>query len=56
MWIITFGITYYRIIPLLPRHFVGILNKTSGQMEVYDAELFNMQPLFAGRFWKCRLS
>ncbi|XP_012882037.1 PREDICTED: DNA-directed RNA polymerase I subunit RPA49 [Dipodomys ordii] len=30
----------------LCRHFVGILNKTSGQMEVYDAELFNMQPLF----------
>ncbi|XP_066112831.1 DNA-directed RNA polymerase I subunit RPA49 isoform X1 [Saccopteryx bilineata] len=29
------------------RHFVGILNKTSGQMEVYDAEVFNMQPLFA---------
>ncbi|MBV96721.1 DNA-directed RNA polymerase I subunit RPA49, partial [Eschrichtius robustus] len=29
------------------RHFVGILNKTSGQMEVYDAELFNMQPLFS---------
>ncbi|KAK2119992.1 DNA-directed RNA polymerase I subunit RPA49 [Saguinus oedipus] len=33
----------------LCRHFVGILNKTSGQMEVYDAELFNMQPLFSGR-------
>ncbi|GAB1288462.1 DNA-directed RNA polymerase I subunit RPA49 [Apodemus speciosus] len=31
----------------LCRHFVGILNKTSGQMDVYDAELFNMQPLFA---------
>ncbi|XP_004631890.1 DNA-directed RNA polymerase I subunit RPA49 [Octodon degus] len=31
----------------LCRHFVGILSKTSGQMEVYDAELFNMQPLFA---------
>lgn len=31
----------------LCRHFVGILNKTSGQMEVYDAEVFNMQPLFA---------
>lgn len=30
----------------LCRHFVGILNKTSGQMEVYDAEMFNMQPLF----------
>uniref|UniRef100_A0A9L0RB20 RNA polymerase I subunit E n=1 Tax=Equus caballus TaxID=9796 RepID=A0A9L0RB20_HORSE len=29
------------------RHFVGILNKTSGQIEVYDAELFNMQPLFS---------
>ncbi|XP_024902311.1 DNA-directed RNA polymerase I subunit RPA49 [Pteropus alecto] len=35
------------IIPSLFRHFVGILNKTSGQMEVYDAELFNMQPLFS---------
>uniref|UniRef100_A0A8C8YQP8 RNA polymerase I subunit E n=1 Tax=Prolemur simus TaxID=1328070 RepID=A0A8C8YQP8_PROSS len=31
----------------LCRNFVGILNKTSGQMEVYDAELFNMQPLFS---------
>lgn len=26
---------------------MGILNKTSGQMEVYDAQLFNMQPLFS---------
>ncbi|XP_036116979.1 DNA-directed RNA polymerase I subunit RPA49 [Molossus molossus] len=32
---------------ILCRHYVGILNKTSGQMEVYDAELFNMQPLFS---------
>ena len=24
-------------------------------MEVYDAELFNMQPLFSGRFWLWRL-
>uniref|UniRef100_A0A8C8U979 Uncharacterized protein n=1 Tax=Peromyscus maniculatus bairdii TaxID=230844 RepID=A0A8C8U979_PERMB len=31
----------------LCRHFVGILNQTSGQTEVYDAELFTMQPLFA---------
>uniref|UniRef100_A0A8C5L8R7 Polymerase (RNA) I polypeptide E n=1 Tax=Jaculus jaculus TaxID=51337 RepID=A0A8C5L8R7_JACJA len=31
----------------LCRHFVGILNKTSGQMEVYDAEVFSMQPVFA---------
>ncbi|XP_006863186.1 PREDICTED: DNA-directed RNA polymerase I subunit RPA49 [Chrysochloris asiatica] len=31
----------------LCRHFVGILNKTSGQMEVYDAEMFNMHPLFS---------
>ncbi|EHB01820.1 DNA-directed RNA polymerase I subunit RPA49 [Heterocephalus glaber] len=31
----------------LRRHFIGILNKISGQMEVYVAELFNMQPLFA---------
>ncbi|XP_037662537.1 DNA-directed RNA polymerase I subunit RPA49-like [Choloepus didactylus] len=32
---------------ILCRHFVGILNKLSGQVKVYDAELFNMQPLFA---------
>uniref|UniRef100_G3TA66 RNA polymerase I subunit E n=2 Tax=Loxodonta africana TaxID=9785 RepID=G3TA66_LOXAF len=31
----------------LCRHFIGVLNKTSGQMEVYDAELFNMHPLFS---------
>lgn len=31
----------------LCRHFVGILNKTSGQMKVYDAEFFKMQPLFS---------
>ncbi|KAL1776378.1 DNA-directed RNA polymerase I subunit RPA49 [Sigmodon hispidus] len=37
----------------LCRHFVGILNKTSGQMEVYDAELFNMQPLFAEDAIEC---
>ncbi|XP_004874640.1 DNA-directed RNA polymerase I subunit RPA49 isoform X2 [Heterocephalus glaber] len=37
----------------LCRHFVGILNKTSGQMEVYDAELFNMQPLFADESIEC---
>ncbi|XP_053321798.1 DNA-directed RNA polymerase I subunit RPA49 [Spea bombifrons] len=29
----------------LCRYFVGVLNKESGQMEVYDAEYFNMQPL-----------
>ena len=28
---------------------MGVLNKTSGQMEVYDAELFKLQPLFSGR-------
>ncbi|TEA36268.1 hypothetical protein DBR06_SOUSAS18910037, partial [Sousa chinensis] len=31
----------------LCRYFVGILNKISGQMDVYDAELFNMQPLYS---------
>uniref|UniRef100_A0A452RAK8 RNA polymerase I subunit E n=1 Tax=Ursus americanus TaxID=9643 RepID=A0A452RAK8_URSAM len=40
----------------LCRHFVGVLNKTSGQMEVYDAELFNMQPLFSGRAQSGRLT
>ncbi|KFP19031.1 DNA-directed RNA polymerase I subunit RPA49, partial [Egretta garzetta] len=33
----------------LPRYFVGVLDKDSGQMEVYDAEIFNMQPLLSGR-------
>ncbi|XP_037654179.1 DNA-directed RNA polymerase I subunit RPA49 [Choloepus didactylus] len=40
----------------LCRHFVGILNKTSGQMEVYDAELFNMQPLFTDESVESELS
>lgn len=44
------------IVPTLFRHFVGVLNKTSGQMEVYDAELFNMQPLFSGRAQSGRLT
>ncbi|XP_062985154.1 DNA-directed RNA polymerase I subunit RPA49 isoform X2 [Elgaria multicarinata webbii] len=29
----------------LCRYFVGVLDKNSGQMEVYNAELFNMHPL-----------
>uniref|UniRef100_A0A670K7N9 RNA polymerase I subunit E n=1 Tax=Podarcis muralis TaxID=64176 RepID=A0A670K7N9_PODMU len=29
------------------RYFVGVLDKNSGQMEVYNAELFNMQPLIS---------
>ncbi|KAH0628460.1 hypothetical protein JD844_009667 [Phrynosoma platyrhinos] len=29
----------------LCRYFVGVLDKNSGEMEVYNAELFNMQPL-----------
>ncbi|NXX47363.1 RPA49 polymerase, partial [Tricholaema leucomelas] len=33
----------------LPRYFVGVLDKDSGQMEVYNAEIFNMQPLLSGR-------
>ncbi|XP_036598137.1 DNA-directed RNA polymerase I subunit RPA49 [Trichosurus vulpecula] len=31
----------------LCRYFVGVLNNDSGQMEIYDAELFNMQPVFS---------
>ncbi|XP_017594504.1 PREDICTED: DNA-directed RNA polymerase I subunit RPA49, partial [Corvus brachyrhynchos] len=31
----------------LCRYFVGVLDKNSGQMEVYDAEIFNMQPLLS---------
>ncbi|KFQ72514.1 DNA-directed RNA polymerase I subunit RPA49, partial [Phaethon lepturus] len=31
----------------LPRYFVGVLDKDSGQMEVYNAEIFNMQPLLS---------
>ncbi|KAJ7335261.1 hypothetical protein JRQ81_013202 [Phrynocephalus forsythii] len=29
----------------LCRYYVGVLDKNSGEMEVYNAELFNMQPL-----------
>ncbi|NXU21328.1 RPA49 polymerase, partial [Pardalotus punctatus] len=36
----------------LCRYFVGVLDKNSGQMEVYNAEIFNMQPLLSGR--RCR--
>ncbi|NWS28847.1 RPA49 polymerase, partial [Polioptila caerulea] len=32
----------------LCRYFVGVLDKSSGQMEVYNAEIFNMQPLLSG--------
>ncbi|NWW29841.1 RPA49 polymerase, partial [Panurus biarmicus] len=36
----------------LCRYFVGVLDKNSGQMEVYNAEIFNMQPLLSGgRLW-----
>uniref|UniRef100_A0A663NBK5 RNA polymerase I subunit E n=2 Tax=Athene cunicularia TaxID=194338 RepID=A0A663NBK5_ATHCN len=31
----------------LCRYFVGVLDKDSGQMEVYNAEIFNLQPLLA---------
>ncbi|NXI18147.1 RPA49 polymerase, partial [Irena cyanogastra] len=31
----------------LCRYFVGVLDKSSGQMEVYNAEIFNMQPLLS---------
>ncbi|NXJ70782.1 RPA49 polymerase, partial [Rostratula benghalensis] len=33
----------------LCRYFLGVLDKDSGQMEVYNAEIFNMQPLLSGR-------
>ncbi|NXR73774.1 RPA49 polymerase, partial [Pycnonotus jocosus] len=32
----------------LCRYFVGVLDKNSGQMEVYNAEIFNMQPQLSG--------
>ncbi|GCB60242.1 DNA-directed RNA polymerase I subunit RPA49 isoform X1 [Scyliorhinus torazame] len=32
----------------LCKYFVGVLNKTTGKMEVCDAQLFNMQPFFPG--------
>ncbi|NWV26182.1 RPA49 polymerase, partial [Origma solitaria] len=38
----------------LCRYFVGVLDKNSGQMEVYNAEIFNMQPLLSGGM--CRVS
>ncbi|XP_038625631.1 DNA-directed RNA polymerase I subunit RPA49 [Tachyglossus aculeatus] len=28
-------------------YFIGVLNKDSGKMEIFDAELFNMQPMFS---------
>ncbi|XP_051499499.1 DNA-directed RNA polymerase I subunit RPA49 [Apus apus] len=31
----------------LCRYFVGVLDQDSGQMEVYNAEIFNMQPLLS---------
>ncbi|KAF2985308.1 hypothetical protein EK904_011632 [Melospiza melodia maxima] len=31
----------------LCRYFVGVLDKSSGQMDVYNAEMFNMQPLLS---------
>ncbi|KAM6229994.1 DNA-directed RNA polymerase I subunit RPA49 [Porphyrio hochstetteri] len=31
----------------LCRYFVGVLDKDSGQMDVYNAEIFNMQPLLS---------
>ncbi|NWZ83361.1 RPA49 polymerase, partial [Poecile atricapillus] len=41
----------------LCRYFVGVLDKNSGQMEVYNAEIFNMQPLLSGgRCWESQLA
>ncbi|NXT44547.1 RPA49 polymerase, partial [Pelecanoides urinatrix] len=37
----------------LCRYFVGVLDKDSGQIEVYNAEIFNMQPLLSGRKILC---
>ncbi|NXX28209.1 RPA49 polymerase, partial [Nicator chloris] len=40
----------------LCRYFVGVLDKNSGQMEVYNAEIFNMQPLLSGgKCWESEL-
>ncbi|NWI88417.1 RPA49 polymerase, partial [Pitta sordida] len=39
----------------LCRYFVGVLDKDSGQMEVYNAEIFNMQPLLSGGRTLCRV-
>ncbi|NXO10366.1 RPA49 polymerase, partial [Oriolus oriolus] len=40
----------------LCRYFVGVLDKNSGQMDVYNAEIFNMQPLLSGgRCWGLQL-
>ncbi|NXU52053.1 RPA49 polymerase, partial [Turnix velox] len=33
----------------LCRYFLGVLDKDSGEMEVYNAEIFNMQPLLSGK-------
>ncbi|XP_062925191.1 DNA-directed RNA polymerase I subunit RPA49, partial [Mobula hypostoma] len=32
----------------LCKYFVGVLNKSTGKMEVHNAQLFNMQPFFPG--------
>ncbi|MBN3281031.1 RPA49 polymerase, partial [Polyodon spathula] len=32
----------------LCKYFVGVLDKTTGRMEIHNAELFNMQPVFPG--------
>ncbi|NXD73712.1 RPA49 polymerase, partial [Eolophus roseicapillus] len=37
----------------LCRYFVGVLDKDSGQMEVYNAEIFNMQPFLSGKKILC---
>ncbi|NXM74111.1 RPA49 polymerase, partial [Serilophus lunatus] len=37
----------------LCRYFVGVLDKDSGQMEVYNAEIFNLQPLLSGGSASC---
>uniref|UniRef100_A0A8V5H5J8 Uncharacterized protein n=1 Tax=Melopsittacus undulatus TaxID=13146 RepID=A0A8V5H5J8_MELUD len=37
----------------LCRYFIGVVDKDSGQMEVYNAEIFNMQPLLSGKKILC---
>ncbi|NXO53581.1 RPA49 polymerase, partial [Aramus guarauna] len=37
----------------LCRYFVGVLDEGSGQMEVYNAEILNMQPLLSGKKILC---
>lgn len=37
------------------RYYVGVLNKQTMQMEVHNAQLFNMQPVIPGKKQKKRV-